>query len=73
MLHRLLRKYGGTLESVIAFGAKARIELDTISNATEKIGELETRETGLLKELSERCITLSEKRKASAAALARAV
>lgn len=73
MLHRLLRKYGGTLESVIAFGAKARSELETISNATEKIGELETRETGLLKELSERGITLSEKRKASAAALAKGV
>ena len=73
MLHRLLRKYGGTIESVLAFGAKARSELETISNATEKISALETREAELLKELSERGLKLSEKRKATAATLSKSI
>ena len=73
LLHRLMRKYGGTLETVIAFGAKTRAELETISSAAEKIGELETRETALLKELSERAAALSEKRKAAAAVLSKSV
>ncbi|HEY3313285.1 MAG TPA: DNA repair protein RecN [Anaerolineales bacterium] len=71
MLHRLLRKYGGTIETVLAFGTKARSELETISNATEKISALETREAELLKELSERGLKLSEKRKATAETLSK--
>jgi DNA repair protein RecN (Recombination protein N) len=73
MIHRLLRKYGGTIESVIAFGAKARKDLETISNASEKIGELETRETTLLKELAEHALTLSEKRKTTALQLSKSI
>jgi DNA repair protein RecN (Recombination protein N) len=73
MLHRLLRKYGGTIESVLAFGAKARSELETISNASEKISALETREAELLKELSEGALKLSEKRKATAETLSKSI
>jgi DNA repair protein RecN (Recombination protein N) len=73
MLHRLMRKYGGTIEAVLAFGAKARSDLETITNAAEKIGELETREAGLLKELSERGRLLSEKRKKTAETLSTSI
>jgi len=73
MLHRLLRKYGGTIESVLAFGIKARSELETISTATEKISALETREAALLEELSERGLKLSEMRKTTAAELSKSV
>lgn len=72
-LHRLLRKYGGTIESVLAYGAKARSDLETINNASEKISELENQETTLLTELAEHAGKLSEKRKTAAALLARKV
>ena len=73
MLHRLLRKYGGTIESVLAFGAKARSDLETITTAVEKMEELRARETGLLKEMAERGLRLSEKRKKTAEALSKSI
>ncbi len=71
MMHRLMRKYGGTIESVMAFGVKARRDLETITNASEKIAGLETQEADLLKQLSERGLKLSEKRKKIADTLAK--
>jgi DNA repair protein RecN (Recombination protein N) len=71
LMHRLLRKYGGTIETVLAFGAKARADLETITNAAEKIGELEAREADLLNELTEQAKKLSDKRKKAAATLAK--
>jgi DNA repair protein RecN (Recombination protein N) len=73
MIHRLQRKYGGSIESVIAFGAKARADLETITNAAEKMDELRAKETGLLKELSERAVRLSEKRKKTAETLSKSI
>lgn len=73
LMHRLMRKYGGTIESVLAFGAKARADLETITNAAEKIGELQEKEAKLLKELSERGTALSEKRKKAAQTLAKGI
>ncbi len=73
LMHRLLRKYGGTVEAVLAFGAKARADLETITNAAEKIGELEAKEADLLKELTEQGSKLSEKRKKAAGALSKAI
>ncbi len=73
MLARLLRKYGGSIEAVLAFGAKARAELDTITNASEKIADLENQESVLLKELAERAKALSEKRKTIAAELSKSI
>ena len=73
LLHRLLRKYGGTVDSVLAFGAKARRDLETLSNAAEKIAELQAQEADLLKELAERGTKLSEKRKKAAQTLSRGI
>lgn len=73
MMHRLLRKYGGTIESVLAFGVKARNDLDNITNAAEKIDISQTKEADLLKELSERGEKLSEKRKKAATVLSRGI
>jgi len=73
LVHRLLRKYGGTLESVLAFGAKARRDLETITTAAEKIGELQAKEADLLKELAERGQKLSEKRKKAAETLSKGI
>jgi len=73
LIHRLLRKYGGTLEAVIAFGENARKQLETITNAAEKIGELEAREAVLLNELAARGEKLSDKRKKAAEKLAKGI
>jgi DNA repair protein RecN (Recombination protein N) len=66
LIYRLTRKYGGSIEAVIASAVNARRELDTITNAAEKIEELETKETGLLKKLAEQGIALSKKRQDAA-------
>jgi DNA repair protein RecN (Recombination protein N) len=73
LLHRLLRKYGGTLESVLEFGNKARQQLETISNAAEKIGELQAKEAFLLTELAARAKKLSDLRKKAAEKLAKGI
>jgi DNA repair protein RecN (Recombination protein N) len=73
LLHRLMRKYGGTLAAVSAFGAQARQQLETITTAAEKIDELEAREAVLLNELAARAEKLSEKRHKAAEKLARGI
>ncbi len=73
MLHRLLRKYGGMIESVLAFGENARKQLETITNAAERISEMEAKEAALLKELAERGTKLSEKRKKAAGTLSKGI
>ena len=73
LIHRLQKKYGGTIESIVAFGLQARKDLETISSAAEKIGELETKETSLLQNLSKQAQTLSSKRKAAADKLAKSI
>lgn len=70
MLNRLLRKYGGSIEAVIKFGQEARAQLETISSAAERIQALEQQETALLKDLSQKAVALSQKRKAAAEKLA---
>jgi DNA repair protein RecN (Recombination protein N) len=73
LIHRLQKKYGGTIESVIVFGTQARKELETITNAAEKIGELEGKETSLLQTLSKQAQSLSTKRKVAADKLGKGI
>ncbi len=73
LIHSLTRKYGGSIEKVIASGEDARKQLEHISHASERIGELETEETALLKELAERGGALSQKRQQAAAALGQGI
>ena len=69
LIIRLQRKYGGTIESVIAFAVDARKQLENITHATERITELESLEVDLLKKLAEQGGALSQKRKDSAVVL----
>lgn len=69
LIHKLQRKYGGTIESVLAFEEKARQELDTIAHATERIAELEQKEGEALKDLAQTGQALSQKRKEAARSL----
>jgi len=73
LLQNLKRKYGGSVEAVLAFGETARQQLDTITHAGERIAELEVEEQGLLQLLSERGQALSKRRHAVAGELSRAV
>ncbi len=73
LLHRLTRKYGGTIEAVLAYAVEARRQLEHISNATERIAQLEAEEANLLARLSEQAQALSQQRRQAAEKLSRAI
>jgi DNA repair protein RecN (Recombination protein N) len=73
LIHRLTRKYGGSIESVIAFAAETRKQLTTISTAAERIGELESAESAALAKLAEQSFALSDKRKQAAEKMSKAI
>jgi DNA repair protein RecN (Recombination protein N) len=66
LIHSLIRKYGGSIPAVLAYGEDARKQLETISGATDRIAELEMQEAKLLEKLGKQGMTLTEKRKAAA-------
>ncbi len=70
---RLERKYGATVEEVIAFGQDAQAKLDSVQNGEERIAELKK----LLKEqdrtLHDLCAQLTESRRSIAAEFERAL
>ena len=73
LLNRLKRKYGGTLESVLAFAAKSEAELEMITHASERIEELEAEESRLLPDLAQKALALSASRREAAENLASGV
>ncbi|HVO42132.1 MAG TPA: DNA repair protein RecN [Aggregatilineales bacterium] len=72
-LNRLKRKYGGTIEAVIAYGEKCRKELENITHSEERLAELRTIEDRLLHEIGDLAAALSARRLTASAALARAI
>lgn len=73
LIHSLTRKYGGDIPAVIQFSENARKQLETISNAGERIETLTGQEDELLKALAIQGQTLTEKRKAAAAQLSKKI
>jgi DNA repair protein RecN (Recombination protein N) len=73
LVRRLERKYGGSIESAIAFAADARKQLETISSASTRIAELETAEAAALAELAGQGLSLSQKRKQAAEKMSQAI
>jgi DNA repair protein RecN (Recombination protein N) len=73
LVHRLERKYGGSIESVLAFAVDARKQLENISSASTRIAELETAEAAALAKLAELGLSLSHKRKEAAGKMSRAI
>jgi len=65
-LQRLKRKYGGSLQSVVARGKEMAEELERASSLPHEIVELESRLQGLYDRLTGLCQRLSEKRKKAA-------
>ncbi len=73
MIYSLTRKYGGSIEKVIASGEDARKQLENISHASERIEELESEEGVLLKRLAEQGSALSDKRQQAASDLGKGI
>ena len=73
LIHRLERKYGGSIESVIAFAADARKQLETITTASTRITELETAQEAALANLAGQGLSLSQKRKQAAGKMSQAI
>lgn len=73
VIHSLTRKYGGNIPAVIAYGADARKQLETITGAADRIDELEMQEAKLLEKLGKQGNTLTEKRKSAAVEMGKGI
>jgi len=73
LIHRLERKYGGSIASVLSFAVDARKQLETITTASSRISELETAEADALAKLSKQGLSLSQKRKEAAEKMGHAI
>lgn len=62
LIHDLKRKYGNSIEEIIAFGEKSRAELDNITHAEERIEKIVVEEAKLLVDLSKKAQAVSTKR-----------
>ena len=72
-LHKLKRKYGGSVEDVLAFLEKAKQQLDEVEFATDRIEQLQKKLSGLQKTMREAGEALSQARKAAAQRLQAAI
>lgn len=70
LIHSLQRKYGDSIEDVLAFADRARRELDAIEHSGERIAELETEEDRLLHEIGRVGEDLSTRRREAGERLA---
>jgi DNA repair protein RecN (Recombination protein N) len=73
LIHQLKRKYGGSVDTVVEYGRTARVQLETIANASERIAELEEEEKSSVSEATQKAAVLSEKRRLAAGRLSAAV
>lgn len=73
LINSLKRKYGHSIEEILAFGQHAREELESITHAEERIEGLAQEEKELLEILAEKGKALSCKRREAAKRLSRFV
>jgi len=73
LIHTLKRKYGNSIEAVLAFGCDARQKLETIAHSSERIAEMETAEKNLLEQITRQGLLLSQQRKQSSESLEKGV
>jgi len=72
-IKKLKRKYGETVEAIIAFGEAAEAELNQIEHSADRLEALQSQEQRLLSEVAEIAGELSQKRRIAAAELARGI
>jgi DNA repair protein RecN (Recombination protein N) len=70
LIHNLQRKYGDSVEDVLAFAERGRQELETIEHSAERIAELEAEEDRLLREIGQAGAELSARRREAGERLA---
>lgn len=73
LLQSLKRKYGEDIPAIMAYGERARKDLDNISNAEERLAELQKSEAEWLAKLATEAQALSAKRHAAAEELSKAI
>jgi DNA repair protein RecN (Recombination protein N) len=73
LIRRLQRKYGDSIEDVLAYAKSAAAELEAISHSEERMAELEEQEGRLLREIGRLASALSGERRAAATRMAAAV
>ena len=66
VIYKLKRKYGGTVDAVLAFYDKVAEELDFLGNSNEKVAELTAEKEKEYKKLAACAETLTARRKATA-------
>jgi DNA repair protein RecN (Recombination protein N) len=72
-LSRLRRKYGATIEDILAYGAEAARELDELEHREARIGDLDDRAEHLRQRIGKLADQLSRKRYEAATRLGRAI
>ncbi|MEY3656277.1 MAG: repair protein RecN [Actinomycetota bacterium] len=72
-LRDLMRKYGDSLEDVMAFGVEARTRLDELTGYAERVQELESSKKAALATLRVAQLKVGDQRRKSAPALGKAV
>jgi DNA repair protein RecN (Recombination protein N) len=73
LIHNLQRKYGESVEDVLAYAQRARGELDAIEHSEERIADLEDEENRLLHEIGVVGVDLSMRRQKAGEALAEGI
>jgi DNA repair protein RecN (Recombination protein N) len=73
LIKALQRKYGATIEDVLAFAVKAEASRDGLTHAGERSAELQEAKESLLRRLGQLGAKLSEARRAAGERLARAL
>ena len=73
LIQDLKRKYGGSIEAVLASARQAQADLEQISHAEERIETLVQQESTLLQKLGEIGILLSQKRREAASRLGQSI
>jgi DNA repair protein RecN (Recombination protein N) len=73
LIQRLKRKYGPTIDDILAFGDRAARELASISHSEERVAELRREEADLVQEIGALAASLSQARQRAAQDLARRI
>ena len=73
LIHDLKRKYGDSIEEILAFAVSAGEELDGLAHSEERIEELQDRERLLLGEIAHLASQLSQARQLAAESLAQGI
>jgi DNA repair protein RecN (Recombination protein N) len=73
LIFNLKRKYGNSIEEIIAFGERAQAELETISHSEERIEELREAEEKLRYHIGAMALALSQARRQTGQQLAERV